>query len=127
MRRRIAILSLFTAWLLATGSHWDLVQTFAWGRMMVRNVQVVSFRQALEDTFDGEKPCEICLAVAKAKQQQDASSAPPESKLRDKIPLDCQPVRVMVLGLAAGPRWPMDVFSPKSAEEAQPPVPPPRV
>ena len=33
MRRKLSLVLTLTAWLLATGSHWDLVQTFAYARM----------------------------------------------------------------------------------------------
>ena len=34
MRRQVSIVLVLAAWLLATGSQWDLAQTFAWGRMI---------------------------------------------------------------------------------------------
>ena len=34
IRRQLSLILTLIAWLFATGSHWDLVQAFGWGRMV---------------------------------------------------------------------------------------------
>jgi hypothetical protein len=48
MRRKFSLILTLAAWLLATGSHWDLVQTFGWGRMIATYSQSMSFAQAVK-------------------------------------------------------------------------------
>ncbi len=62
MRRRLSLLTLLTAWLLATGSQWDMVQTLGWGRMIVRYSQTMTLAQAVRLTFTPT----TCAASAKA-------------------------------------------------------------
>ena len=127
MRRRIAILSLLTAWLLATGSHWDFVQVFAWGRMFAGYAKTMSVGEALEQTFDPEKPCALCSAVRKAKEEKDSKALPPEGKLREKIVMVFQPTLMLFASVPESNPWWHHEPEPLSAEKAAPPVPPPRV
>ena len=125
MRQRIAIFPLLIAWLLATGSQWDLVQVFAWGRMFAGYVSTMSVGQALEETFDADKPCPLCCAVRKAKQQEN-KTLPPEVRLREKMPLIFQAVPVLLTETPVTNRWLIHDREPLSAGRAAPPVPPPR-
>lgn len=126
MRQRFAIFSLLIAWLLATGSQWDLVQTFAWGRMFLGYAKTMSLLDAAKETFDPEKPCALCCAVRKAKQQQNNSSLPPETKLREKLLLVFQPSPSVVFLSLETNSWSLSDLLPLSAERAAPPNPPPR-
>ena len=128
MLRRSALILTLVAWLLATGSQWDLVQTFAWGRMIATHSRTMSLQLAVEKTFDGEM-CRICLAVQEAKDQQDAGNAKsPASKLPGKIILTSAPNALVFLSPAsfhAGVIF--DESAPLSADRFAPPSPPPRV
>ena len=68
VRRSVAIVSLLLAWLCANGALWDVAQVFAWGRMFTQYSATLPVGQALQETFDGSKPCPICRAVAKARK-----------------------------------------------------------
>jgi hypothetical protein len=48
--------------------HWAMLQTAAWGRMIVQYSRSSSLRTALEQTFDGRHPCAMCKMIQKAKQ-----------------------------------------------------------
>lgn len=126
MRHRFVILSLLAAWFLSTGSQWDLVQVFAWGRMFAGYVQVMSVGEALAQTFDAEKPCELCCAVRRAKQQEK-KELPPELRLRDKLVLICQPATVFIAAAPDAKPWLAVDFSWVGRERARPALPPPRV
>lgn len=125
MRRRLAIFSLLTAWLLATGSQWDVVQVFAWGRMFAGYVQTMSVREALAETFDADKPCSLCCAVREAKQQEN-KQLPPELRLREKLILIFQPTAEVVATVSNGNRWPQVENMLTGRGRAEPAVPPPR-
>jgi hypothetical protein len=63
-----------TACLLAVfvmvGGHWLLLQSFAWGTMLVKFSQRDSFLSAVVKTFDGRHPCSLCLKVRDGVQQE---------------------------------------------------------
>jgi len=67
VRHRIAIISLVAAWLCANGAVWDVAQMLAWSRMFTGYAQSLSMSDALRETFDTNKPCAMCQAIAKAK------------------------------------------------------------
>lgn len=126
MRRRISLILTLAAWLLATGSHWDLVQTFAWGRMIATYSQTVPLAEAIRLTFTPENMCGICSAVSTAKQQQSDAAAIPGGKLDGKILLAFTPAPAPVV---AAPSFVSPVFDhpwTPISERAAPPVPPPR-
>jgi len=128
MRRRFSLVLTLTAWLLATGGQWDVVQTFGWGRMIFTYSQSMPLLRAVEQTFRGDTLCGVCLAVQAAKQQQQSADAKvPNPPAPEKIFL-ANTVHVGVFASAAFactglvPDWP----APVSAERSAPPGPPPR-
>ncbi len=125
VRRRFAIFSLLTAWLLATGSQWDVVQVIAWGRMFTGYVRTMSVGQALEQTFDADKPCALCCAVSRAKQQEK-TQLPPEVRLREKFLLIFQPTLEFVATVSNRNRWAGVECLLTGRGRAEPAVPPPR-
>lgn len=127
MRQRISLILTLAAWLLATGSHWDLVQTYAWGRMVAEYARAMPFADAVAKTFSPQTMCPICHAVAEARQQESKDPGVPGTKTPEKILLVRAPASP---GCVA--RIPTFVCrlqapsSPLSADRAAPPVPPPR-
>jgi len=129
MRRRLSIISLLFAWLLATGSQWDLVQTFAWGKMIVTYSQSMPLTEAVRLTFTPDNMCGICEAVSEAKQQQSDATLPGESSGKSgKIPLVFQASSVFVSSTPAVQGVsPDELLEMKGVARAAPPVPPPRL
>ena len=128
MHRRLLLVLTLSAWLLATGSPWDLVQTFAWGRMFATYSQAMPLLSAVKKTFSGDALCGICEAVQDARQHQDASGAKlPGTKTPEKILFVSTP-RALVFASPAALRTGLvpDVSAPLSAERPTPPLPPPR-
>lgn len=125
MRQRLSLITMLTAWLLATGSHWDLVQTFAWGRMIATYSQSMPLAQAVRLTFTPDNLCGVCESVSQAKQQQDAT-LPAEGKSFGKILLVFQPVSAFVAVLAESGKWTSVETVPVLRDRLEPAVPPPR-
>jgi hypothetical protein len=127
MRRRLSLITMLTAWLLATGSHWDLLQTFAWGRMIATYSQSMSLSQAVKLTFTPDNLCGLCQSVSEAKQQQAHDTAlPNEAKSFGKIPLIFQPVAVWVARGPISAPWGWNHAVPVCRDRSPPPLPPPR-
>ncbi|MDB6123448.1 MAG: hypothetical protein JWQ71_2441 [Pedosphaera sp.] len=68
MFARFAHVLLIVALIGATGTHWMLLQSVAWAKMLSDNTRTESFQAALEKTFDGKHPCALCKQIAKGKQ-----------------------------------------------------------
>jgi hypothetical protein len=128
MRRFSAILVL-CAWLLANGAHWDLVQSFAWGRMIANYSQTMPLAEAIRLTFTADNLCGVCEFVADGKTRADDTT--PEAAPRDPAPkatllLATAPEHVFVFASAPEPRWPAEHFRPAAHARPAPPVEPPR-
>ncbi len=57
--------------LVSMGGHWALLQTIAWGNMLVDFSSESSFSEAMDKTFDGEHPCPLCKVVKKSKSEEE--------------------------------------------------------
>lgn len=62
---------LIGALLVSMGGHLALVQTIAWGNMLVEFSSKGSFSEAVDKTFDGEHPCHLCKVVKKTKSEEE--------------------------------------------------------
>lgn len=123
MRRGIAICSLCLAWLCANGALWDAVQVFAWVKMVNDYSRFMPFSKAVEITFDGSAPCEICHVVAKAtKETPGERQIAPE---RERIVLACVVPEKIVLDVPQFP-WPEGEDMIGLVCDPDVPVPPPR-
>ena len=61
------------------GGHWAVLQTVAWAEMLHDYTQQTgSVTVAVEQTFDGVHPCELCreIATAKAKEHKQSPATP---------------------------------------------------
>jgi hypothetical protein len=123
VRRTLSILALCTAWLCANGALWDCVQVFAWGQMLHSYSRIMPLGQAIEKTFDGSAPCEICDFVTEARQKQPAHTAERSS---EKILLACHVPEPLVLDRPES-AWPGAVARAGLLRTESVPVPPPRV
>lgn len=52
------------------GGHWIALQSAAWVGMVISYSQEDSLVDALEKTFDGKHPCELCMAVKKGHSEE---------------------------------------------------------
>lgn len=125
MRPKLSLISMLAAWLLATGSHWDLVQTFAWGRMIATYSQSMPLAQAVKLTFTPDNLCGVCESVSEAKQQQE-TAVPADGKAIGKILLVYQPASVFVAEFKIVGKWMPCEGSVALRDRSPPPVPPPR-
>jgi hypothetical protein len=119
----------FSRWLLiaalfvAIGGHWAVLQTFAWATMIVDYSRSGALTEAVQKTFDGRHPCQICTEIQKSRQSDKKQESLLLSK---KVELFDQHVAKIVFASGDSAPQPIsDFFS--SARSQAPPVPPPRV
>jgi len=58
------------------GAHTAIVQIYAWSTMLKDRIPTQSLETALNTTFSGEHPCEICLKIAAQKETERREKAP---------------------------------------------------
>ena len=122
MRRRLSLLSLCLAWLCANGALWDAVQTFTWVKMVHDYSRFMTLAQAVEITFDGSAPCELCAVVEEATQGQPAQQI---ERSHERVLLACQTPEKVLLTVPEF-EWP-GVADDIGLTRTEPvPVPPPR-
>lgn len=126
MRRNVSLILTLSAWLFATGSHWDLVQTFAWGKMFATYAQSMSYADAAKLTFSADNLCGVCEIVADATQDEaDRENAPGKSGARE-IQLSLATVPGIVLTEPVRSPWSLSDSLIPPRMRADPSVPPPR-
>jgi hypothetical protein len=74
------------ALIFSIGVHWALLQSLAWGGMLITYTQESGFARGISMTFDGDHPCKLCKAIAAAKptepkKERQVRQASPELKL----------------------------------------------
>ncbi len=126
MRRRLSLLLTLTAWFFATGSQWDVAQTFGWARMFASYAQTMPVLEALQKTFSGDELCGVCDAVQDAKQGGSDTSAAAGAKSLAKVPLMLPPGAWGVVHLPPPAFGHPPTVLPLEAPRATPPLPPPR-
>ena len=125
MRQRVSLILTLSAWLLATGSHWDLVQTFGWGRMIATYAKTMPVAEAVRLTFTTDNLCSVCELVQESKRSQESSPLP-GGRLETKVLLVFQPAPDVIVDAPQFAAWfSIDpVFA--GMGRASPPTPPPR-
>ena len=125
VRPRFQILLVAFLGVIATGEQWDLIQAFAWGRMVTQYARTVPLNEAVAKTFDGEM-CPICQMVASARKREQSRSNMPETKVYSKILLFHQAAPDAVAGARPSVAWFPSEPAALTVGRAAPPVPPPR-
>jgi len=110
---------------LTTGAQWDLLQGFAWGRMIANYSRTEGLGNAITDTFGGQM-CSICRMVAKAHQEEQSRAPIPSLKRENKVQFFFQAVPVVTVKAPDQLAWSPTEVRILSQERAMPPVPPPR-
>ncbi|HEX9782010.1 MAG TPA: hypothetical protein VGA56_04660 [Opitutaceae bacterium] len=125
MRARFAHLLLLFAWLLATGSQWDVVQVFAWSRMFAQNARLLPTWDALELTFSPDGQCGLCHLVEDSRQERPGDNAA-AGKAVTKEPIVFLTAEAVFVQAPTS----MPGIEPEQAatarDRSRPPTPPPR-
>jgi hypothetical protein len=111
--------------LLASGSHWVLLQSVAFGSMIVRYSQDAPLREAVANTFDGKHPCPLCHAVQEGRQDQERQGTKLGLESRLDLGLALKPTSVAAW-VTTGIEPPAPPLSRWSSRGYAPPKPRPR-
>jgi hypothetical protein len=126
VRPRLAIIPLCLAWLCANGALWDVMQCIAWGKMFAGYTETMSVAQALRETFDPAKPCDMCGSIAQAKDTAKEQLPGVEQRAAAKFVLALHTPETAVFSAEPGAWLPASM--PSLMERTDPvPLPPPRV
>lgn len=69
----LARFGLIMALFVSLGGHMALLQSLAWGRMIVEYSQAGSVKDAVVKTFDGKHPCELCKTLDGVRKEKKSS------------------------------------------------------
>ncbi len=90
--KRVSRFLLIGTLFVSLGGHFALLQTFAWGTMLMSYSKNASFGEAARKTFDGEHPCPMCKLVKQSKEREkEKVLVKAEAKLDVVLPV---PVRL---------------------------------
>ncbi len=74
---------LFLAMFSIAGGHWAVLQSVAWTGMVIQYSKTSTIGVALEKTFSGKNPCELCHVVKEGREKE--SRLPAALKADKKI------------------------------------------
>ena len=118
----LAHLAVIAALAVGTGAHWMVLQSVAWTGMLFDYSHGASLTEAVQKTFDGKHPCQLCRTIEGAekqqKQQEAAQPVPPIKGVLAPVLVVASPTFVFTV-------WPPLVET-ADALSYSPPVPPPR-
>jgi hypothetical protein len=69
--RRLTHMMVLAAFVFSCGGQWYVLQGVAWVKMLHDYAQMVPFMEAVNMTFSGKYPCEICKAIAEKQQSEN--------------------------------------------------------
>jgi hypothetical protein len=131
VRSRFVTLLVLAAWLLASGAHWDFLQSFAWGKMIATYSQTMPLREAVRLTFTADNLCGVCEWVAdgKTRDADEDAANPFAAQAKAKALLVMPPdFSVAVLPSSRGERsWPRVELAGWERGRDEPALGPPRV
>ncbi len=79
---------LIGALFVSVGGHLALVQSLAWGNMLLEYSHGTSVTEAAKKTFDGEHPCHLCKVVKEGRKQEERKTlVKAESKMNATLPV----------------------------------------
>jgi hypothetical protein len=113
------------ALMVSIATPWTLLQSAAWFGMLISYSRVASLSKAIEMTFDGEHPCQLCKYVRQG-QQEEREQKPITNCSDTKFQLALPPVAVVCFY----PPSPHQVYQlPQFPGQRllRPPTPPPRL
>ena len=109
--------------LIMTGGHWLILQSVVWTKMIIDYSRSTSLWTALDRTFDGRHPCDLCKTIQRAKQSSKQQELQQPSMNYDVVFFEIHPFSFFNLPYS----WISNVGDFKHPSRWDPPpIPPPR-
>jgi hypothetical protein len=108
--------------LAAMGTHWTVLQSLAWTRMLADNLGSYSFTEAVQKTFDGKHPCVLCKVISAGKKSEQKREFTAQMEKLEFPPVKESPVLIPPSDFQLMPR--ANTFAHSLTQK--PPTPPPR-
>jgi hypothetical protein len=122
--RRLTLLLVLVAFTFSCGGQWYVLQCLAWTNMIREYSQMVPLSQAVEMTFSGQYPCELCKIIAQKEQSQNLKIAAlhkqEKKQVSDGVVLALPPRSVSPQIFPVRPEF-------LQTRSDAPPIPPPRL
>lgn len=126
MSRKTLHVIFLSAWLVATGGVWDLVQVAAWGGMFAQRLENMTVLEAARQTFLPDQKCNLCLAVEDGKRTQEESAGVAGGEFSSKAPIVIQSTGRVAVNPPDGVSTMRVEPGHASYRRETPPLPPPR-
>jgi hypothetical protein len=124
LRRYIVNIFALSAALALVGGHWAALQMVAWTGMLWSYSSEASIITAVEKTFSGQNPCELCKTISKGRSsEQDEPKKIVHEWVKVDAVLESNP-KPVELSFAEMNWRPIGLVGELRLED--PPVPPPR-
>jgi hypothetical protein len=105
MTMRIGRVLAVVALLNFAGAHWIVLQSIAWSSMMAKQARYSHLAEAVQKTFDGAHPCDLCKGISRAQEKERKPAVPVEfSKLpllHEFVPKFVSILRISIVGTRA--------------------------
>ena len=121
--RRLTLFVVLVAFTFSCGGQWPVLQCVAWANMIRENSEMVPLSQAVEMTFSGQYPCELCKAIAEKKQEENTKFATAFKHEKKVLPPG---VEVKTRSASVTPQVFVTPHSLFQTRSEAPPTPPPR-
>ncbi len=121
--RHLATVLAIASVLLASGGHWLLLQSVAWGGMLISYSTSTSLSEAINRTFDGEHPCKLCKVIQAGREKESDRPTLPSPRIPD---LFCESRRVTVPTCEAELPRITSTLQRLNSRDHRPPTPPPK-
>jgi hypothetical protein len=104
------------------GAHWVVLQSIAWSGMLAKQARYSRLAEAIQKTFDGAHPCNLCKGISRA---QGKERKPPVPVQIHKLPF-LQTSTGMAVVVSQFSIALMETTAPIPLRSLRPDYPPPR-
>ena len=112
--------------LLTSGGHWAVLQSLAWANMLADGLRTLPLREAVQRTFDGAHPCEMCMRIHSGRKSEEQQKAVLRN-VRFDFPMPAETTKPRVpVRPAEDLQAPATTASAIGQPRQEPPVPPPQ-
>ena len=83
--RRVTLFVVLVAFTFSCGGQWYVLQGIAWTNMIREFAETVPLTQAVQMTFSGQYPCDLCKVIAEKKQSDNLKIATMQKQVKKRV------------------------------------------